>query len=62
MKMANTMGEGRQRVQNVGCSVKECKYHATNDVCSAEHISVQNENAQRRAETFCGPFANKGTM
>jgi hypothetical protein len=60
--MANNNGESRQRVQNVGCSVKDCIYHTPNNVCSAEHISVQNESAQRRAETFCGTFSNKGTM
>ncbi len=60
--MTNISGEGRERVQNVGCSVKECKYHASNDICSAEHIVVQNENAQRKAETFCGTVVNKGMM
>jgi hypothetical protein len=52
---------GGHKVQNVGCSVKDCKYHSGDDVCIAEHIKVQNESAQRKAETYCGTFTQRGS-
>ena len=48
-------------VQNVGCNVKDCKYHGAADACMASHIDVKNESAQRKAETFCGTFAPKSS-
>ncbi len=54
--------QGRNCVQNVGCSVKDCKYHGMSNVCMAEHISVQSENAQRKAETFCNTFVPRSSM
>lgn len=49
-------------VENVGCNVKECKYHSSLDMCTARHIKVSNENAQRKADTFCSTFENKGIL
>lgn len=46
----------------VGCSVIGCKYHSTDNCCTAECIDVKNENAIKKAETFCGTFAPRGTM
>ena len=49
-------------VQNVGCNVRDCKHHSATNICTASHIDVKNESAQRKAETFCGTFAPKSTM
>ena len=46
-------GEG---LCNVGCTAENCKYHASSGCCSAERIVVRNENAMRKAETFCSTF------
>ena len=49
-------------VQNVGCSVKDCKYHTENNICCAKSIKVSNESAQRKADTFCSTFENKQSL
>lgn len=49
-------------VQNVGCCVKECKYHSANDYCNARSIAVESENAQRKGETFCATFESRGEL
>ena len=49
------------QLSGVGCSVSGCKYHTMDNCCSAEHISVQNENAQQKAETFCSTFTPKAS-
>lgn len=47
----------------VGCDVTNCKYNGCNTgvgcTCCASHITVQNENAMRKAETFCATFEPK---
>ena len=43
----------------VGCTVSNCKYHTNGDRCGADHITVQNENAVKKAETFCSTFTPK---
>lgn len=48
-------------VQNVGCCVKDCKYHAPSNTCNARHISVSNEYAMEKGETFCATFENRGS-
>lgn len=53
---------GENIVQNVGCRVKECLYHNRADYCTARAITVSNENAQRKSETFCATFENKATF
>ena len=50
---------GEKTVRNVGCTVKDCVYHTKSDVCTAQRITVSNENAQRKAETFCSTFENR---
>lgn len=49
-------------VQNVGCNVRECKYHSALNFCNARQITVQNENAQRKSETFCSTFESKAEL
>ncbi len=46
-------------VENVGCHVKDCLYHTDTDRCHAEQITVSNERARQKAETFCSTFENK---
>ncbi len=41
---------------SVRCGVKNCRYHANDNCCQAERITVRSENAVRMAETFCGTF------
>ncbi|MBR6115592.1 MAG: DUF1540 domain-containing protein [Oscillospiraceae bacterium] len=53
---------GENTVQNVGCRVKECLYHNRADMCTAHKIEVSNENARRKAETFCATFENKASF
>ena len=59
------MEHGKQEnkcVQGVGCSVTNCKYNDTQcKSCTAEHISVQNEKASTKAETYCSTFCPRGT-
>ena len=43
----------------IDCCVKDCKYHAAAHQCTASHINVANEDAQRKAETFCATFENR---
>lgn len=51
--------KGCSCVQNVDCRVKDCRYHTESDRCTAREITVSNESAQRKAETFCSTFENK---
>ena len=53
---------GERIVQNVGCKVKECVYHTKSDICTAREITVSNENARRKAETFCATFENRSSF
>jgi len=53
---------GTPCLQGVGCGVTGCKYHTKSGRCCAEHIMVQNDNAQRKAETFCSTFEPGHTM
>ena len=48
--------------QNVGCSVKECRYHSAQNYCNARTIHVENENAHRKGETFCATFESKSSL
>ena len=45
----------------VGCDVIACKYNTVDCRCNAEHISVQNENASSKGETYCSTFCPRGT-
>lgn len=44
------------KLGHIGCTAENCKYHTSNNYCSAQHIDVRNENALRKAETFCSTF------
>ena len=44
----------------VGCDVTACKYNTIDCRCSAAHISVQNENANTKGETYCSTFCPRG--
>ena len=46
-------------LHGVGCCVSGCKYHTAENRCTATGITVQNENAQKKAETFCSTFSPK---
>ncbi len=46
----------------VGCQVTGCKYHTTDNCCCADNITVKNENAVKKAETFCSTFVPKGIL
>ena len=48
------MNDKKLRTGNpgVGCDVIACKYNTVDCRCSAEHISVQNENASSKGETY----------
>ncbi len=48
-----------EHVKNVGCTVKDCRYHSEADRCRAEQITVSNEHAKNKAETFCSTFENR---
>lgn len=47
-------------IPNVRCDVSLCKYNTLDRSCCAEKISVENERAQEKAETFCSTFCPRG--
>ena len=57
------MNEKKTRDINpgVGCDVTSCKYNTIDCKCSAAKISVQNENAVTKGETYCSTFCPRGT-
>ncbi len=48
-----------QCVANVGCCVKDCRYNQAGTTCVAKHISVANEYAAQKSETFCATFESR---
>ena len=44
----------------VGCDVTQCKYNTIDCRCSAGRISVQNEKASSKGETYCSTFCPRG--
>lgn len=44
----------------VGCDVTNCKYNTIDCRCSASRISVQNEKAASKGETYCSTFCPRG--
>jgi len=48
----------KDTISGVSCGVTYCKYHTNDDHCKAQGISVQNENAHKKAETFCSTFSD----
>ena len=51
------MKSGADTLYGVGCDVVNCKYHGHANQCFADSITVESQNAVRKAETFCGTFA-----
>ena len=45
----------------VGCDVTGCKYNTIDCRCTAEKISVQNEKAATKGETYCSTFCPRGS-
>lgn len=45
--------------QSIGCDVKNCVYNENGTVCTAQHISVENNKATTQAETYCSTFSKK---
>ncbi len=43
----------------VACNVKNCVYHAENDVCNAGKIKVGNGAANTAMDTCCDTFKAK---
>ena len=52
----------RDHLPGVGCGVTSCKYHTTENNCCANRITVESEDAVRKAETFCSTFAPNSSM
>ena len=50
------------KLSRVGCDVINCKYHGGDNCCHAESISVESQNAIRKAETFCGTFEARSSI
>lgn len=48
-------------IPGVGCDVTNCKYNTIDCKCSATRISVQNEKASTKGETYCSTFTPRGT-
>ena len=44
----------------VGGDVSSCKYNTVDCRCSASSISVQNEKANTKGETYCSTFCPRG--
>ena len=45
----------------VGCDVSNCKYNTIDCKCCASKISVENEKASTKGETYCSTFCPRGT-
>ena len=56
------MNDKKSKAANpgVGCDVSACKYNTVDCHCSAEKISVQNEKASTKGETYCSTFCPRG--
>ena len=52
-------GISENTITSVGCCVSTCSYNTSDKHCSAQRIDVANENAERKAETFCSTFKAK---
>lgn len=47
-------------ITGVGCDVSQCKYNTIDSKCSASYISVQNDKATTKSETYCSTFCPRG--
>lgn len=55
----NDSRTSQSRATGVDCNVTNCKYHTATGHCSASNITVQNESAMKKAETFCSTFTSQ---
>lgn len=46
-------------INRVDCNVSNCVYNEKGRSCAADHIKVANEQAEKKAETFCSTFSLK---
>lgn len=51
----------KEEIPCVGCDVTGCKYNTIDCRCCAPKISVQNEKAATKGETYCSTFCPRGT-
>jgi hypothetical protein len=56
--MSDNRNCGCSTISGVSCGAKNCKYHTTEDKCSASSIKVENTSAMKKAETWCGTFCS----
>ena len=63
MKEGQTVSDKKHSdiLPGVGCDVTNCKYNTVDCRCSAQCISVQNEKASSKGETYCATFCARGT-
>ena len=50
-----------ETIHGVACDVSNCKLNTIDYKCSANKISVQNERASTKGETYCSTFCPRGT-
>lgn len=55
----NEMNGKQECINGVKCGVGHCKYHTTENRCTAGRINVQNESAMKKAETFCSTYETR---
>lgn len=60
MAKASDHNDNYSWITNVGCNVHSCSFNTEDHYCSAQRIDVENDRAQRKAETFCATFSAKG--
>lgn len=53
---------GGDKLCGVGCDVVNCRYHGMDNCCHADCITVESQNALRKAETFCGTFEPRASL
>lgn len=51
--------KGGECLSGVCCDACNCIYHTPGNNCKAARISVENENAEMKVETFCSTFTPK---
>ena len=49
-------------LRGVDCDAIHCKYQGHANQCFADSITVESQNAVRKAETFCGTFVPNPEM
>lgn len=57
--MGNCSSKGGDCLPGVICDASNCVFHTPGNNCKADHIAVENENAEMKVETFCSTFTPK---